>query len=64
MGLLEPQHLVVILIIALIIFGPGKISQLGGSFGKCIKDFKKALKDGDADSPGSQAKAPGEKPGP
>jgi sec-independent protein translocase protein TatA len=43
MGLFEPQHLIVVLVIALIIFGPGKISDLGGSLGRGIRDFKKAM---------------------
>lgn len=43
MGLFEPQHLLIILVIALVIFGPGRISELGGSLGKGIRDFKKAM---------------------
>lgn len=45
MGLFEPHHLLVILVIALIIFGPGKIGDLGGSLGRGIRDFKKAMAD-------------------
>lgn len=43
MGLFEPQHLLIILVIALVIFGPGRISELGGSLGKGVRDFKKAM---------------------
>ena len=43
MGLFEPQHLLIVLAIALIIFGPGKIGDLGGSLGRGIRDFKKAM---------------------
>ncbi len=46
-GLFQPMHLVIILLIALIIFGPGKLSELGGSLGKAIRDFKKSMKDVD-----------------
>lgn len=42
-GLFQPMHLVIILIIALVIFGPGKIGDLGGSLGKAIRGFKKAM---------------------
>jgi len=42
-GLFQPLHLVIILVIALIIFGPGKLSEVGGSLGKAIRGFKKAL---------------------
>ena len=37
------MHLLLILVIALIIFGPGKLPELGGSLGKAVKDFKKAI---------------------
>lgn len=43
MGLFEPHHLIIILVIALLIFGPGKIGDLGGSLGRAIRDFKKAM---------------------
>ena len=42
-GLLQPMHLIVILIIVLIIFGPGKLPELGGSIGKAIRGFKQAM---------------------
>ena len=42
-GLFQPMHLLLILVIALIIFGPGKLPELGGSLGKAIRDFKKAI---------------------
>ena len=44
-GLLRPMHLLVILLIALIIFGPGKLPELGGALGKAIRGFKKAMKE-------------------
>ena len=42
-GLLQPMHLLVILVIVLIIFGPGKLPELGNSLGRAIKGFKKAM---------------------
>jgi sec-independent protein translocase protein TatA len=44
-GLFQPMHLIIILVIALIIFGPGKLPQLGAGLGKSIREFKKALSD-------------------
>jgi len=38
--MITPTTAVIILIIALIIFGPGKLPQLGKSLGKTIKEFK------------------------
>jgi sec-independent protein translocase protein TatA len=46
-GLLQPMHLLLILIIALAVFGPGKLPELGGALGKGIKEFKKALAEGE-----------------
>jgi sec-independent protein translocase protein TatA len=37
--------LTVILVIVLIIFGAGKLPEIGSSLGKGIKDFKKAVED-------------------
>jgi sec-independent protein translocase protein TatA len=42
-GLFQPMHLLVILVIVLIIFGPGKLPELGNSLGRAIKGFKKAM---------------------
>ena len=42
-GLMQPVHLVIILGIVLIIFGPGKLPELGGSLGKAIRGFKQAM---------------------
>ncbi|MGB9713092.1 MAG: twin-arginine translocase TatA/TatE family subunit [Dissulfurimicrobium sp.] len=46
-GLFQPMHLLIILAIALLIFGPGKLPQLGEGLGKSIREFKKAIEDGD-----------------
>ena len=42
------MELLLILIIVLIIFGAGKIPQLGEGLGKAIKGFKKSVAEGDA----------------
>jgi sec-independent protein translocase protein TatA len=45
-GLFQPMHLVFILVIVLILFGPGKLPELGKGLGKGIREFKDALKGG------------------
>jgi sec-independent protein translocase protein TatA len=42
--LLLPQHLLIILIVALFIFGPKKLPELGQGLGKGIRSFKDSLK--------------------
>lgn len=40
-------ELIIILVIILIIFGAGKLPEIGGAIGKGIKSFKKATKEPD-----------------
>ncbi len=45
MGNLGFPEMLVILVIALIFFGPGKLPEIGKSLGKGIAEFKKASRD-------------------
>lgn len=38
-------ELIVILVVALLIFGPKKLPEIGRAFGKTIKEFRKATKE-------------------
>jgi len=40
MGALQPGHLVLILAIVLIVFGPGKLTEIGGQLGKGVREFR------------------------
>ena len=42
MGALQPMHLIVILIIVLIVFGPGKLANMGSQLGKGMREFRDA----------------------
>ncbi len=44
-GLFQPMHLVVILIIAVLVFGPKKLPELGKGLGDGIRAFKKGISD-------------------
>jgi len=46
---LGTSELIVILIIALVVFGPQRLPQIGGAIGKSIKEFKKSMSDNDDD---------------
>jgi len=48
-GLFRPMHLLVILIIVLLIFGPGKLADLGKGLGEGIRNFRSSMKDPDSD---------------
>jgi len=50
------QELLVILVIALVIFGPSKLPQIGSGLGKAIRDFKKGVSDDDADEARKETK--------
>jgi sec-independent protein translocase protein TatA len=39
------QELMIVLVIVIIIFGAGKLPEIGGAMGKSIKEFKKASED-------------------
>jgi len=43
-GLLQPMHLLVIVGIALLVFGPKKLPELGKGIGEGIRSFKSAIK--------------------
>ncbi len=40
------MQLILILLIVLIIFGPGKLHELGAGLGKSVREFKNAMKEG------------------
>jgi sec-independent protein translocase protein TatA len=60
MDLFAPSHLLIILLLVLIIFGPSKLGDVGGALGKAIKDFKRAMNDPESDP--KSATASGSKP--
>ena len=42
-GLFQPVHLLFILIIALVVFGPKRLPELGRSLGKGIREFRGSI---------------------
>jgi len=54
-GLGVPE-LMVILVIALVIFGPSKLPQIGSGLGKAIRDFKKGVTDSEDEDANKKTK--------
>ena len=50
MGALSPLHLVIILVVALLVIGPGKLPETGAALGRAIRDFRNAI-DGREETP-------------
>jgi sec-independent protein translocase protein TatA len=55
-------EIIIILVIALLFFGPSKLPQLGSSLGEALRSFKKGLssirEDMDLEAPAEQSKPP------
>lgn len=56
-GLFQPTHLLIIIIIAIFVFGPKKIPELGKGLGEAIRGFKNAVNDNEAKPEVSQTSA-------
>jgi sec-independent protein translocase protein TatA len=55
-----PGELILILVIVLVIFGPGKLPDVGNAIGRGIKEFRKASSDLEDSIRGEPAKKPSE----
>jgi sec-independent protein translocase protein TatA len=62
-GLMQPMHLLVILFIALLFFGPSKLGDLGKGLGDGIRHFKNAMRESSAE-PSADSKTPAPAPAP
>ena len=56
-GLFQPLHLLVIVIVALLVFGPKKIPELGKGLGEGIKNFKEGMKQA-SETPSAKTEVP------
>ncbi len=43
MDLLSPMHIIVLLVVALLIFGPKRLPEIGSGLGKSIREFKQSM---------------------
>jgi sec-independent protein translocase protein TatA len=44
--ILAPSHLLIILILVLVIFGPNKLGEVGSALGRAVRDFKSISREG------------------
>lgn len=51
MGSLSIWHWLIVLAIVVLIFGTKKLRGAGGDLGAAVKNFKEAMKEGEADKP-------------
>jgi|SRR5262252_4324408 len=45
MPMIGPWELIIILVIVVVIFGAGRLSQVGGAVGKSVREFRSAVRD-------------------
>jgi len=55
MGALSPWHIILIALVALLLFGPNKLPELGRGFGKMFREFKDATTGGGSSSSNDEA---------
>ncbi len=46
-GMTSIWHWLIVLVIVLVVFGPGKLPQIGEGLGKGIRNFKKSMEEGE-----------------
>jgi len=50
LDILSPVHLILILVAALLVFGPKRLPEIGKGLGKTIREFKQAMQEGPDDA--------------
>jgi sec-independent protein translocase protein TatA len=55
-GILEPTHLIIILIVALVFLGPKRLPDAGRALGQGLNEFRRSLSGEHDDSPAAAAR--------
>ena len=58
-----PTELIIILVVVMIIFGVGRLPEIGGAMGKAIREFRSTVSGKDDDSEDQEAVEPGAESG-
>lgn len=61
---LQPTHLILILVVALIVFGPSRLPEIGRSFGSMLREFQTAAKEATQGIQEGMTATPAKKDGP
>lgn len=56
MGSLSPIHWIVVLVVVLLLFGPGRLAGVGKGLGEGIRAFKKGISDEEPKPPEAEPK--------
>ncbi|HET9933583.1 MAG TPA: twin-arginine translocase TatA/TatE family subunit [Polyangiaceae bacterium] len=56
MGSLSPIHWVIVIVVILLLFGPGRLAGVGKGLGEGIRAFKKGLNDDEPKAPEAEPK--------
>jgi sec-independent protein translocase protein TatA len=59
---LGPGELIIILLIVVVLFGGGRIARLGGELGTAMREFRRGLSAGEAETNNKPENAPEEAP--
>ena len=55
---ITPAHLIIVLVVALLILGPGKLPETGAALGKAMREFRHAMADDVTPAPPTPPDAP------
>jgi sec-independent protein translocase protein TatA len=58
---LQPTHLILVLVVAVLIFGPSRLPEIGRSFGSTLREFQKGMKEATEGLSGEVTAAPASK---
>jgi sec-independent protein translocase protein TatA len=47
MGALQPMHMAIVALVALLVFGPKRLPELAKGIGEAVREFKKTTRGGD-----------------
>jgi sec-independent protein translocase protein TatA len=62
--ILQPTHLLLILVVALVVLGPKRLPEVGRAVGRSLHDFKNAINGEHREEPEQVVSAEGHKPAP